>query len=986
MKRLGQLLNVRGRLARRLIVGVVLFSSLITVVTTGVQLYLDYVHDLREIEHDFDVIEASYLQSLINSVWVADEAQIQTQLDGLRRLPDMEYLSIQIEGTPRWTAGVRQSSRVVSRAYPLTYRYREQDLEIGRLLAVASLDAVYARLIDKVLIILVSNGVKTFLVAGFILAVFHLLVTRHLASIAAVARDHDTPGTPTPIGLERRGDPNRPDELDDVVSALNDMQRRTASTLSSLEESEAKLRAILDTAVDAILTIDEAGNIEDFNPAVSRLFGYAADELRDRNVKILMPEPHYDRHDQYLRDYVRTGERKIIGIGREVTGKRKDGSTFPMQLSVSEFNLEGRRRFTGIVHDLSKRKSAESLNTRLGRIIENSTNEVYVFRSDTLRFVQVNKGARDNLGYSMKELKTLTPIDLKTEFPAQSFEDLIRPLREGKQTEIQFDTAHRRKDGTTYPVEVRLQLSRSESPPVFLAVIQDTTERRHAQETLLLQERAIETIDSGILITDPRQEDNPVIYANQAIERMTGYAWEELVGRNPRFLQGEATDQPELDEIRAALRDEVPVDVVVRNYRKDGAEFLVNVQISPVRNDLGEVTHFVGVQTDVTERRLAEDQLRRSQRMDAIGQLTGGVAHDFNNLLTVITGNLEMLEPKITDEKQRVMVEQAQEAAQLGASLTERLLAFARRQALIPRTIDVNDLVLGMTELLRRTLGGAIQIATVLENQLWKTKADPGQLESALLNLAINARDAMPDGGTLTIETANQELDAGRSDRSPEIAPGDYVVLSVTDNGVGMSDEVKEQSIEPFFTTKKASAGTGLGLSMVYGFAKQSDGHLVIESQFGQGTTVSLYLRKFDADATDVTTAARRTDTAQASGETVLVVEDDARVRRTSVLRLIELGYEVLQADSGQAALDILADGQQIDLLFTDIVMPGGMNGRDLAAKARRLVPGLKVLFTSGFADAGAVDSGGVEDGGLLIKKPYKTKDLASRIQEALQG
>lgn len=748
--------------------------------------------------------------------------------------------------------------------------------------------------------------------------------------------------------------------------------------------SAAKLRAILDSAVDGIITIDEHGAIQDINPAVSRLFGYGTEELTGQNVKLLMPEPYRGDHDGYLQNYLSTGRKKIIGIGREVEGLRKDGSTFPMHLSVSEFDLEGRQLFAGIVHDLSERKKAVALGARMGRIIEGSLNEVFLFDVDSLKFIQVNRSARDNLGYSLEELLELTPVDIKPELSRESFERLIQPLRDGEKAQIQFDTTHQRKNGTTYPTEVHLQLSREETPPIFVAIIQDRTERRQSQETLLLRERAIEAIESGILITDARQTDGPIIYANPAIERMTGFTPEELIGRNPRILQGQDREQPELEIIRAALAHDKPANVILRNYRKDGTKFLVNVQISPVRNDKGAVTHHVGVQVDVTDRKIAEDKLRYSQRMDAVGQLTGGVAHDFNNLLTVISGNLEMLEPKITDERQRIMVEHAQEATELGATLTRRLLAFARRQSLEPKEVNVNELVLSMTELLRRTLGEAIKIGTVLENQLWSSQADPGQLENAIINLAINARDAMPDGGMLTIETTNKDLDTSESEPRPDIEPGRYVVLSVSDTGAGMDDETKERAFDPFFTTKETGAGTGLGLSMIYGFAKQTGGHLAIYSELGYGTTVSLYLPRLERDESKTEAGAGPVAPSQATGETILVVEDNERVRQISVMRLEDLGYRVLEADCGQAALDLLASGQQVDLLFTDIVMPGGMNGRELAEAVQNVDPGMKVLFTSGYAEAGAVGSSLLESGALLIRKPYKTAELAAKVREAL--
>ena len=772
--------------------------------------------------------------------------------------------------------------------------------------------------------------------------------------------------------------------LNDVGNARSPGIGKLVCREATVAQVRAKLRAILDSAVDGIVTIDEHGAIQDINPAVSRLFGYNTEELAGQNVKLLMPEPYRGDHDGYLQNYLSSGRKKIIGIGREVVGRRKDGSTFPMHLSVSEFLLEGRRLFAGIVHDLSERKKAEALGARMGRIIEGSLNEVFLFDPDSLKFIQVNRSARDNLGYTREELLEMTPVDIKPEFSPESFKGLIQPLRDGEKAQIQFDTIHQRKDGTIYPTEVHLQLSREETPPIFVAIIQDRTERKQSQETLLLRERAIEAIESGILITDARQSGGPIIYCNPAITRMTGYTAEELIGLNPRILQGEDRGQPELEIIRTAMAQNKPANVILRNYRKDGTQFLVNVQISPVRNDTGAVTHHVGVQVDVTGRKIAEDKLRYSQRMDAVGQLTGGVAHDFNNLLTVISGNLEMLEPKITDERQRIMVEQAQEATDLGATLTNRLLAFARRQSLEPREVNVNELVLSMTELLRRTIGEAIKISTVLENQLWPSQADPGQLENAIVNLAINARDAMPDGGILTIETANKDLDTSESEPRPDIGPGRYIVLSVSDTGTGMDEETKERAFDPFFTTKEAGAGTGLGLSMIYGFAKQSGGHLAIYSELGYGTTVSLYLPRLEGDKSKAEVAADTVAPSQATGEAILVVEDNERVRQVSVMRLEDLGYTVLEADCGQAALDLLATGQHVDLLFTDIVMPGGMNGRELAEAVQNVDPGVKVLFTSGYAEAGAVGSSLLEAGALLIRKPYKTAELAAKVREAL--
>jgi len=393
----------------------------------------------------------------------------------------------------------------------------------------------------------------------------------------------------------------------------------------------------------------------------------------------------------------------------------------------------------------------------------------------------------------------------------------------------------------------------------------------------------------------------------------------------------------------------------------------------------------VSIRLDITAMKQAEEQLRESQKLQAIGQLTGGVAHDFNNLLAVIVGNLDLIGQEARDQPVVIeMADAAMLAAERGAALVQRLLAFARRQPLRPRTIDLNALVDGMDALLHRTLGEAVEVRAVLAEGLWPTHADPGQVENALLNLAINARDAMPDGGRLTVETANRRLDADYAAREPEVAAGDYAMLAVTDTGTGMAPEVAARAIEPFFTTKPVGQGTGLGLSMIYGFAKQSGGHVKIYSEPGHGTTVRLYLPRAGqaADAAE-TPAAPPTPRGR---ETVLAVEDDPAVQATVASLLVDLGYRVLLADDARTALAMLDANPDIALLFTDIVMPGGMNGIALAAAARRRRPELKVLFCSGYAEMAIARDGRIDADRELIGKPYRKQQLAAKLREVLDG
>jgi signal transduction histidine kinase len=382
------------------------------------------------------------------------------------------------------------------------------------------------------------------------------------------------------------------------------------------------------------------------------------------------------------------------------------------------------------------------------------------------------------------------------------------------------------------------------------------------------------------------------------------------------------------------------------------------------------------------EHRAIEHRLRQAQKMEAMGQLTGGVAHDFNNLLGVIVGNIDLLLDTVRGNAAQVeLADAALNSALRGAELTKRLLAFSRQQPLATKVIDVNERLPGMIGVLQRTLGETIQIVTHLAPELWPARADPSQLEDALLNLAINARDAMPDGGTLSIATANIHLDEHHAALQAEVQPGDYVTLSVTDTGIGMPAEIIERAVEPFFTTKEPGKGTGLGLSMIYGFAKQSGGHLSIYSEPGVGTTVRLYLPRELGEASAADLRAAAAGEVPKGGESVLVVDDNVELRRVALRLLSGLGYRVGEATDGPAALALIEAGEHFDLLFTDIGLPEGMNGFELADRARQLLPTLKVLFTTGYGSHGRRNGNQETDPASVLQKPYRSRDLAERVR-----
>ncbi|MCK9994201.1 MAG: hypothetical protein Dbin4_02721 [Alphaproteobacteria bacterium] len=426
----------------------------------------------------------------------------------------------------------------------------------------------------------------------------------------------------------------------------------------------------------------------------------------------------------------------------------------------------------------------------------------------------------------------------------------------------------------------------------------------------------------------------------------------------------------------------------LQNRRKDGRVIIVFTTISPVKDEHGNITHFLSIKEDITRLREIEVEHRRSQRLQAIGQLTGGFAHDFNNLLTIAIGNLDLLleDPVAKNPRIQEFGQAALDSVLRGAGLTRKLLAYARGQILQPMAFDLNELASGTTNLLHRTLGEQIEVETVLASDLWLAHADPEQMETALTNLAINSRDAMPNGGRLTIETANRRLDEEYSAENAEVTPGDYVMLAVSDTGEGMSPEIVNRVFEPFFTTKEQGKGTGLGLSMVYGFVKQSRGHIKIYSESGHGTTIRLYLPRAQDGAVPASGEIFTESETAASGAKILVVDDNPDVRGVVVKQLSGFGYSVMESQDGPSALDIIRNDETIDLLFTDIVMPGGMTGIELAREAQKLRPLLKILLTSGFAEATLQNHS--QPGGTVnvLSKPYRRQELARKIQEILAG
>jgi PAS domain S-box-containing protein len=492
---------------------------------------------------------------------------------------------------------------------------------------------------------------------------------------------------------------------------------------------------------------------------------------------------------------------------------------------------------------------------------------------------------------------------------------------------------------------------------------------------------AVKTTRMPMVVTDPHQPDNPIIFCNDAFSFMTGYAEHEIVGSNCRFLQGPETDREIIAQVRAAIEKREEVAVEVLNYRKNGSTFWNALFVSPVLDEAGNLLYFFGSQLDISRRREAEEALHEAQKMEAVGKLTGGIAHDFNNLLQVILGYVDILEARVApdDRSARRAVEAIASSANRGATLTQQLLAFARKQELRDRLLNFNSLIADFRPIIDRTVGEGVTVRRHLDDNLWNCRIDPVQAEMALLNIIGNARDAAGGTGTVTLTTRNVVLPGDEPDVPLRLDAGEYIVVTVADDGPGMDDGIVDKVFDPFFTTKEMGKGTGLGLAMVYGFMRQSGGRATARNGDGAGAIFSLYFPRASGSVASRPTASPARD---AGGrERVLMVEDQPEVGELGREMLRDLGYDVTLCSSGRAALDVMQADPDHQLLFTDILMPGGMNGVALANAIRRDYPHTAVLLTTGFADE-AIDEGARSY--ELIRKPYRRADLNERIRQVL--
>jgi two-component system cell cycle sensor histidine kinase/response regulator CckA len=757
-------------------------------------------------------------------------------------------------------------------------------------------------------------------------------------------------------------------------------------TVEALRASDERFRLLIDGVKDyAIYMLDAIGTIETWNAGAARLYSYSADEIVGQHRTRLFTTEDVASGLPYRELELAAASGKASEEGWRV---RKDGSRFwangTMYALYNEAGVV--RGFVKVVRDLTERKRAEaelrirenrfrSLVTAMSQIVwtTDAIGDNYVATPPWAEYTGLPDSEVREWGW----MKAVHPDD-RERAKGQWMHSL--------ETMERFETDYRilRADGEWRHFIVRgVPLLNDDGTVLeWVGVCEDDTVRRQAEEGMRLRDQAIQAVSQGILITDPTLTDNPIIYASRGFEGITGYTNDRVLGRNCRFLQGQDTDPATVRVMHEAVLAGRECAVEVLNYKQDGTPFWNALFMTPVRDDEGKLVHFVGVQADVIERRGLERALQQSQKMEAVGRLAGGVAHDFNNLLTVISGYSDLLLTEMAPTNpHRGFVLEILRAGERAAGLTRQLLAFSRKQVIQPVILDLNDVVAQTEKMLRRLLGEDIAIAAILNPALPLVEADPGQVDQVVMNLCVNARDAMPTGGRLTIKTNEFVLDEEQSDY-PDLMPGRYAQLSVIDTGHGMTESVKAQIFEPFFTTKEPGKGTGLGLATVFGIVKQSNGRISVHSEAGVGTTFTILFPAVD-DTLPSSTDKPPSHPLQGT-ETILLVEDEEEVRRIARISLETQGYKVLEAVGGTEAI---AKAEQhpgpIHLVLTDVVMPE-MGGRQLADTLRVRYPGVKVLFMSGYTDDAVIRYGITEQTSNFIQKPFAPLGLAKKVRDIL--
>ncbi|MBX7104195.1 MAG: PAS domain S-box protein [Gemmataceae bacterium] len=756
------------------------------------------------------------------------------------------------------------------------------------------------------------------------------------------------------------------------------------ASMQAAYEIEARLRAVFDAAIDAIITIDDRGIVRSMNGSAERMFGYPAAEILGQNIRVLMPEPYSSEHDGYIARYLATGEKHIIGVGREAVARRKDGSTFPIELAVCEGVVGSPHRFTGIVRDVTARKRAEENQDRLRRELESTLAHLQLLMANLplsclvidpeFRVTEWNPASERLFGYCREEAIGRTPL-----------ETIIPPAGHERVGEL-----WERVNSTNKPLIVLLENCTRDGRTLLcewfatplvdgdgrklgvLAMGLDVTEREQAAARIREQAALLDKVTNAIVVCD---RGDRITYWNHAAEVMSGRASGDAVGQP---LEGVFGPSPPDALSSPSWNGEL------RLPKPDGTFVAVESHWTSFRDPSGEPDGRIIINIDITEKKELEAKFLRAQRLESIGTLVSGIAHDLNNVMMPILMAVRLLKKDIHDGRKREMLDTAEASVERGTAMIRQLLTFAGGVEGERRPVVIGDLVNEVRAMLDHSLPKSIHLVTELPPRPWTVLGDATQLSQVLLNLCVNSRDAMPAGGTLTIRIDHRMMNGNLTSLYPEAKPGAYILLSVTDTGIGIPEHVKDRIFDPFFTTKPQGQGTGLGLSTVVGIVKSHGGFVNLYSEEGRGTKMTVYLPAHDAPATSQPEASH--PPSGATGELILLIDDESAIRSMTRAALEDHGFRVITAAEGGEGLILFRQNSgTIRAVVVDMMMPG-VDGPQVMAELRRDWPTVPIVAASGLKPTGATARAIEEFASTFLLKPYSDDDLVRTLNQLLGG
>ena len=858
---------MKSKIANKLILYIVLFSSAITLIITAAQLYSEFRHDVSGINNKLEQIKISYQTSVTQSVWVSDKKQLQVILDGITRLADIAYAEVDMGNGGKLQSGSLTGKKSIKLTVPLNYLYDNKIINIGQFAVVATLSGVYQRLLNRLWVILLSNALKTSLVAVFIYFIFVQLVTRHLSKISEFFEKHDPVSNNSRLSLERKAGNN--DEFDVVVQSINAMHARLNTQLLEIEQQKQYLSKTLDSIGDAVIATDKDGNITRMNPVAEQLTGW---------------------------------------------------------------------------------QESEALNKPLKNI-----------------FSIVNASTREEIA---------NPIE--------------KVLASGETVYLSNHTTLIAKDGREFQIaDSAAPIMSDETILGMVLVFNDVTEQYKTREALRESEERFrqlaENLNEVFWLGSP--DWNEVIYVSPAYEDNWGLSKDALYKNARAWL--EAVHPDDQQQVINDIPEKLDLSSKVINFREyriikpDGEIIWVKARAYPVYNSAGEVIRIAGIAEDITARKFAEETIRRSQKMDALGKLTGGIAHDYNNMLGIIMGYAEHLSDLLHDQPGiQKYADRIMRAGERGSNLTKKLLSFAKYRPADIKNTNINTLLCEEWDMLEKTFTARITLEMKLAENLWNVLLSENDLQDTILNVCINAMHAIDGNGKITIETSNQPIGRDQADQLA-LEPGDYVQLAIHDTGTGMDEATRQKIFDPFFTTKGVS-GTGLGLSQVYGFVKRCKGAIKVDSVPQQGTSFTLYFPRSSENDITLEQADREETIEHDINGNILVVDDEVDLLELIKDVLSKQGFHVYSAESAAKALEILKS-EKIDLLVSDIIMPD-MDGYALAAIVSQQYPDIKIQLLSGFDDANrdTTDDVTAALARSVLQKPFKAEELLRKVRSLL--